>query len=56
MPAPRPTSLPLFAATLAERLPGTWTSDYHRYRTFEDQFPTIERLWDVGHVDYIVSQ
>ncbi|WP_326731825.1 hypothetical protein [Streptomyces phaeochromogenes] len=56
MPAPRPTSLSLFAAALAERLPGAWTSEYHRYRTFEDQFPTIERLWDVGHVDYIVSQ
>ncbi|MFF4361527.1 hypothetical protein [Streptomyces sp. NPDC001604] len=56
MPAPRPTSLSLFAAALAERLPGTWTSEYHRYRTFEDQFPTIKRLWDAGHVDYIVSQ
>ncbi|MFD3589763.1 hypothetical protein [Streptomyces sp. NPDC058683] len=56
MPAPRPTSLSLFAAALAERLPGPWTSQYHRYRSFEDQFPTIERLWDVGHVDYIVSQ
>ncbi|WP_217550037.1 hypothetical protein [Streptomyces sp. GbtcB6] len=56
MPAPRPTSLSLFASALAERLPGTWTSEYHRYRTFENQFPTIERLWDVGHVDYIVSQ
>ncbi|MGC0405286.1 hypothetical protein RKD27_007930 [Streptomyces sp. SAI-126] len=56
MPAPRPTSLPLFAAALAERLPGTWTSEYHRHRTYPDQFPTVERLWDVGHVDYIVSQ
>lgn len=56
MSAPRPTSLSLFATALAERLPGMWTSEYHRYRTFEDQFPTIERLWDVGHVDYIVSQ
>lgn len=56
MPAPRPTSLSLFAAALAERLPGTWTSEYHRHRTYPDQFPTVERLWDVGHVDYIVSQ
>ncbi|MEU6148056.1 hypothetical protein ABZ848_47945 [Streptomyces sp. NPDC047081] len=56
MPAPRPTSLALFAAALAERLPGMWTSEYHRHRSYADQFPTVERLWDLGHVDHIVSQ
>ncbi|WP_327690715.1 hypothetical protein OG870_05955 [Streptomyces sp. NBC_00461] len=53
---PTRTDLSAFAAALAERLPGTWTSEYHRHPTYQDQFPTIERLWDAGHVDYIVSQ
>jgi hypothetical protein len=56
MPTPRTTFLSAFAVALAERLPGTWTSEYHRHPTYKDQFPTIERLWDAGHVDYIVSQ
>ena len=56
MPTPRTTFLSAFAAALAERLPGTWTSEYHRHPTYEDQLPIIERLWDAGHVDYIVSQ
>ncbi|MEU6355043.1 hypothetical protein ABZ896_37990 [Streptomyces sp. NPDC047072] len=56
MPAPRPAPLALFAAALAERLPGMWTSEYHRHRTYADEFPTVERLWDLGHVDHIVSQ
>ncbi|GHG02821.1 hypothetical protein GCM10018777_12240 [Streptomyces albogriseolus] len=55
MPQPR-TDLSAFATALAERLPDTWTSEYHRHAAHEDQFPTIERLWDSGHVDYIVSQ
>lgn len=55
MPQPR-TDLSAFATALAERLPDTWTSEYHRHAAYEDQFPTIERLWDSGHVDYIVSQ
>ncbi|PIB11939.1 MULTISPECIES: hypothetical protein [Streptomyces] len=56
MPTPRTTFLSAFAAALADRLPGAWTSEYHRHPTYEDQFPTIERLWDAGHVHYIVSQ
>ncbi|MFF4256630.1 hypothetical protein ACFY1L_36135 [Streptomyces sp. NPDC001663] len=56
MPTPRTTFLSAFAAALAERLPGTWSSEYHRHPTYEDQLPIIERLWDAGHVDYIVSQ
>ncbi|CAM5570896.1 hypothetical protein [Streptomyces aurantiogriseus] len=56
MPTPRATFLSAFAAALADRLPGTWTSEYHRHTAYEDQFPSVERLWDAGHVDYIVSQ
>ncbi|WP_406439094.1 hypothetical protein OHB14_51520 [Streptomyces sp. NBC_01613] len=55
MPQAR-TDLNSFATALALRLPGSWTSEYHRHPTYQDQFPTIERLWDAGHVDYIVSQ
>ncbi|WP_206341507.1 hypothetical protein [Streptomyces ureilyticus] len=55
MPQPC-TDLSAFATTLAARLPGTWASEYHRHAAYQDQFPTIERLWDTGHVDYIVSQ
>ncbi|WP_369174481.1 hypothetical protein AB5J49_44030 [Streptomyces sp. R28] len=55
MPPPR-TDLNSFAAALALRLPGTWTSEYHQHTAYEDQFPFAERLWDAGHVDHIVSQ
>ncbi|MFD9224885.1 hypothetical protein ACFWDI_33920 [Streptomyces sp. NPDC060064] len=53
---PSRTDLSAFAAGLAARLPGAWTSEYHRHAAYEDQFPTVERLWDAGHVDYIVTQ
>lgn len=53
---PSRTDLSAFAAALAERLPGAWTSEYHRHTAYENQFPTVEGLWDAGHVDYIVSQ
>ncbi|MFD3580889.1 hypothetical protein [Streptomyces sp. NPDC058683] len=52
----RTTFLSSFAAALAARLPGTWRSEYHRHASYAEQFPIIERLWDTGHVDYIVSQ
>ncbi|MFM9536914.1 hypothetical protein [Streptomyces turgidiscabies] len=55
MPTPR-TDLSAFASALAERLPGTWTSEYHSHPAYKDQFPTVERLWDADHVDHIVSQ
>ena len=42
--------------SLALRQPGSWTSEYHRHPTHQEQFPTVERLWHAGHVDYIVSQ
>ncbi|WP_437053473.1 hypothetical protein [Streptomyces sp. enrichment culture] len=41
---------------MASRLPGTWTSDYTHHDSHNRQFGTVETLWDVGHVDYIVSQ
>ncbi|WP_254650153.1 hypothetical protein [Streptomyces sp. GbtcB7] len=56
MPTPRTTFLSVFAASLADRLPGTWTSEYHRHAAYKDQFPAVERLWGLGHVDHIVSQ
>ncbi|MEU0426113.1 hypothetical protein ABZ235_21340 [Streptomyces canus] len=47
MTSPR-TDLSAFAAGLAARLPGNWTSEYHRHPTYKDQFPTVERLWDAA--------
>ncbi|MFE9407421.1 hypothetical protein ACFYN0_01255 [Streptomyces sp. NPDC006704] len=55
MPAPR-TDLAAFATAVAHRLPGTWTSEYHHHAAYADQFPTVERLWDHGHVNHIVSE
>ncbi|MER5538832.1 hypothetical protein [Streptomyces mirabilis] len=55
MTSPR-TDLAAFAAGLADRLPGTWTSEYQRHALYADQFPHTEQLWGTGHVDYIVSQ
>ncbi|MEV6535148.1 hypothetical protein AB0M86_37135 [Streptomyces sp. NPDC051639] len=55
MTSPR-TDLAVFAAGVADRLPGTWTSEYQRHALYADQFPRTEQLWDTGHVDYIVSQ
>ncbi|AWL37191.1 MULTISPECIES: hypothetical protein [unclassified Streptomyces] len=54
MTAPR-TDLSAFASGLADRLPGIWTSHYQRAQ-YADQPPRTEQLWDIGHVDYIVSQ
>ncbi|MGW6706211.1 hypothetical protein ACWGDE_15140 [Streptomyces sp. NPDC054956] len=55
MPSAR-ADLSLFASALAARLPGQWTSNYRQHLTYEDQCATIDRLWDRGHVEYIVSQ
>ncbi|CAL9415890.1 hypothetical protein [Streptomyces sp. enrichment culture] len=55
MPAPR-ADLSTFAASLADRLPGTWTSDYQHHAQDADHSPRTEQLWDVGHVEYIVSR
>ncbi|MFD4954054.1 hypothetical protein [Streptomyces sp. NPDC058451] len=50
------TDLSAFAAGLAARLPGTWTSEYQHHAQYADQLPRTVNLWDNGHVDYIVSQ
>ncbi|WP_332757644.1 hypothetical protein [Streptomyces sp. MT206] len=55
MPSAR-ADLSLFASALAARLPGQWTSTYRQHPTYPDQFGTIDRLWDLGHVEYIVHQ
>ncbi|QNA72107.1 hypothetical protein C8250_009485 [Streptomyces sp. So13.3] len=55
MTPPR-TDLSTFANGLAARLPGAWTSDYQRHATYADQFSRTEQLWDLGHVQHIVSQ
>ncbi|MFG3038067.1 hypothetical protein ACGFYZ_14270 [Streptomyces sp. NPDC048330] len=55
MPSPC-TDLSAFAEELADRLPGHWTSEYTHHDSYEEQFPAADRLWDAGHVDYIVSQ
>ncbi|MFC8286629.1 MULTISPECIES: hypothetical protein [Streptomyces] len=49
------TTLEALASGMAARLPGGWTSTYQRYALYEDQFPTTNRLWDSGHVEYIAS-
>ncbi|MFJ4703671.1 hypothetical protein ACIP6I_02255 [Streptomyces anulatus] len=49
------TTLEALASGMAARLPGGWTSIYQRYALYEDQFPTTNRLWDSGHVEYIAS-
>ncbi|MEU3161217.1 hypothetical protein ACPCAJ_31995 [Streptomyces griseoincarnatus] len=54
MPSPR-TDLAAFAASLADRLPGLWTSDYQRHAQHADQFPRTEQLWDSGHVEHITA-
>ncbi|MFF7438981.1 hypothetical protein [Streptomyces sp. NPDC008122] len=55
MPIPR-TGLDTFASAVAARLPGEWTSKYTRHDAYKDQFRTTERLWDLGHVNYIVGE
>ncbi|MFD5765360.1 hypothetical protein ACFWIN_06010 [Streptomyces sp. NPDC127049] len=50
------TPLKTFSAELADRLPGDWTSQYHRHRVYGEQFPLTEHLWDTGHVDWAVSE
>ncbi|WP_435598670.1 hypothetical protein [Streptomyces anulatus] len=49
------TTLEALASGMAARLPGGWTSTYQRYALYEDQFPTTNRLWDSGHVEYIAT-
>lgn len=46
MTSPR-SDLSAFAAALAVRLPGAWTSAYPRHLPYADQFPIAEQLWDM---------
>ncbi|MFI1929310.1 hypothetical protein [Streptomyces sp. NPDC020330] len=55
MPSAR-INLDVFAADLADRLPGAWTSEHHRHLTYPDQFPVAEQIWDTGHVSYIATE
>ncbi|MFJ2739659.1 hypothetical protein ACIO3O_08320 [Streptomyces sp. NPDC087440] len=54
MPPPR-TRLATFAAALAARLPGTWTSEYHHHAAYSDQFPLASEIWDAGHAQWALS-
>ncbi|MFG3293399.1 hypothetical protein ACGF3G_31935 [Streptomyces sp. NPDC048179] len=53
---PARTDLNAFATDLAFRLPGIWNSEYHHHAAYKDQFPLAEQLWDLGHVDWVVSK
>ena len=48
------TDLSAFARALAQRLPGTWTSTYHRYT--DDEFPLDHGVWDTGEPSRAVGQ
>ncbi|MER5215380.1 hypothetical protein ABT063_33750 [Streptomyces sp. NPDC002838] len=48
------TDLSAFARALAQRLPGTWTSTYHRYT--DDEFPLDHGVWDTGEPSWAVGQ
>ncbi|MFE4613369.1 hypothetical protein ACFRK5_34275 [Streptomyces niveus] len=52
----RPTDLSGFSTALAARLPSTWTSHYHQHATYRDQFALGNRVWDLGHVHWAVSE
>lgn len=52
----RPTDLSAFAAALASRLPGTWTSHYHQHTANREQFALANQVWDLGHVHWAVSE
>ncbi|AQU70185.1 hypothetical protein [Streptomyces niveus] len=52
----RPMELRGFAAALAVRLPGTWTSHYHQHAAYPEQFALGNRVWDLGHVHWAVTQ
>lgn len=50
------TNLYVFAAELAARLPGAWTTSDHRHDEHQKSGPIAERLWDHGHVHHVVSE
>ncbi|RSO06958.1 hypothetical protein DMH18_26285 [Streptomyces sp. WAC 06783] len=56
MPDPDTRDLPAFAAALADRLPGSWTSEYHQHEEYDDQFPTAAQVWDMNLVSGAIAQ
>ncbi|MCY0928209.1 hypothetical protein OTB20_18810 [Streptomyces sp. H27-H1] len=55
-PSPRRDDLAGFASALAQRLPGpTWTSTYTRHKTYPDQIPTTNQVWDAGAIGHAAS-
>ncbi|MEV4738779.1 hypothetical protein [Streptomyces sp. NPDC049555] len=53
---PHRADLSAFADALAQRLPGTWTSQYHPHPDYPAQFPIAEQLWDMTHAQWAVSE
>ncbi|MEU1819909.1 hypothetical protein ABZ543_32725 [Streptomyces roseifaciens] len=53
---PHRADLSAFADALAQRLPGTWTSQYHPHPDYPAQFPITEQLWDMAHAHWAVSE
>ncbi|MEU2868699.1 hypothetical protein ABZ769_05760 [Streptomyces olivoreticuli] len=53
---PHRADLSAFADALAQRLPGTWTSQYHPHPDYPAQFPIAEQLWDMAHAHWAVSE
>ncbi|TXL84189.1 hypothetical protein [Streptomyces sp. IB2014 016-6] len=51
-----PTDFGAFAAALAARLPGTWTSHYHQHTVYTQQFALSNQVWDLGHVHWAISE
>ncbi|AJC55060.1 hypothetical protein [Streptomyces sp. 769] len=45
-----------FARHLADRLPGTWSSSYHRHASPRDQADLGQRVWDIGTVLWAVTE
>jgi hypothetical protein len=45
-----------FATALADELPGTWTSQYHRHEQYPDQFPLAENVWDMNLVSGAIAE
>ncbi|WP_058042201.1 hypothetical protein [Streptomyces roseifaciens] len=53
---PHRADLSAFADALAQRLPGTWTSQYHPHPDYPAQFPIAEQLWDMAHAHWAVAE
>ncbi|MEU8543208.1 hypothetical protein AB0C52_25025 [Streptomyces sp. NPDC048717] len=63
MPLPRPLpdtdrdrELESFATVLADLLPGRWTVEHHRHRTYEDQAEHAADVWDLNDVAAAIAE